>query len=42
MNGFVAAGSSVFTFLLSIVNPLILSNYGVRQGSKYVIMEYLV
>ena len=41
MNGFVAAGSSVFTFLLSIANPLILSNYGVRQGEQ-IIMEYLV
>ena len=29
VNGFVAAGSSVFTFLLSFVNPFILNDHGV-------------
>ena len=31
VNGFVAAGSSAFTFLLSFVNPLILNSHGVRN-----------
>ena len=29
VNGFVAAGSSAFTFLLSFLNPLFLNNFGV-------------
>ena len=32
VNGFVAAGSSVFTFLLSFINPLILNDHGVKTN----------
>ena len=34
VNGFVAAGSSVFTFLLSFINPLILNDHGVKTNKR--------
>jgi MCP family monocarboxylic acid transporter-like MFS transporter 10 len=41
VNGFVTAGSSTFTIILSFINPYILNNHGVRVLFYYLI-KYLI
>ena len=41
VNGFVTAGSSTFTIILSFINPYILTNHGVRIPFYYFI-KYII